>query len=394
MKDKKNRRDKKVIFISHSSKDRDKVTLLVNFIEKICAKQFKNQYEVYYAPINLSRSFGTSSTDSEIISHIKKAKVFIVFYTPNAVFSRWVHFETGVALSRGKNLRIIPFIKYDIDASSLIGNIPRVSMEDPDSIRKLLYKMFSESGNQKDVKLEWINSYKRDMAELHYALKTKRVYIVGSKALAQNTNNAPTNEDSHSEQSKPEDDELWNTDRANRFVRNITEGLIATGVKLASFPNVPTIGNVVANLCLQHEYADNYEIAGLYSFDDSVVKVDLPKQIFKDTILRYRKAYLEHMDVQIIIGGNINTQNEYEATSEVKSLQVIPIPCFGGTAYRIFEEMKKLKNWSKYEHPCMGCPMSERDRKDSSEYLNSHPCMRIDIIIERTHRYIPLGISE
>lgn len=169
---------RKTIFISHSSKDRDKVELLVQFIRKVCREQFDNEYDVYYAPDELSRSIENDSTDSLIIKRIKSANYLIVFYTPNAVFSRWVHFEVGVA--KNYDIKIIPFVKDGVDCSSLIGNIPRTNMEEPQSIKNLLYRVFNQIDGYEP---EWLSLYKEEMEQLYYKFKSKTAYIVGSKSI-------------------------------------------------------------------------------------------------------------------------------------------------------------------------------------------------------------------
>jgi len=385
--------DKKVIFISHSSKDRDKVELLAEFIKKVSNEQFGNEYKVYYAPNELPRSVGVDSTDKLIIERIRSAHYLIVFYTPNAVFSRWVHFEVGVA--KNYNIKIIPFVKDGVDCSALIGNIPRTNMEEPQCIKNLLCRIFNKTdGNEP----EWLSLYKEEMAHLHYTFKSKTAYIVGSKSLickkrSDETTNVGT-PPAVSEQNKTEEDSRWNTERANRFVREITEGFISNEFILASFPKVPTIGRTVANLCAQRNYKE-YKIAGLYAFDntitDALSKIDLPEEISDRTIAHYRQSYLRDMDVQIIIGGNTNTRNEYYEAKKRLSLQIFPIPCFGGVGYEIYHKMKLLQDWNKYKHPCCGCDFAKESAVVNS---SSYQCPNIRQMIERMHQFIPIESME
>lgn len=381
--------DKKEIFISHSSKDRDKVELLAKFIKKVSNEQFRDEYEVYYAPNELSRSVGVDSTDNLIIERIKSAKNLIVFYTPNAVFSRWVHFEVGVAKSYG--IRIIPFVKDGVDCSSLIGNIPRTNMEEPQSIKNLLCRIFNKIDGNEPV---WLSLYKEDMAQLHYTFKSKTAYIVGSKpSISKKRSDETSNVGTAlvaSEQNKTEEDSRWNTDRVNKFVKEITEGFISNGFILASFPKVPTIGRTVANLCAQRNYKE-YKIAGLYAFDntitDALSKIDLPEEISDITIAHYRQSYLRDMDVQIIIGGNANTRNEYKVAEGNPSLQIFPIPCFGGAGYEIYHKMTLLQGWDEYQHPCCRCDFANERVVVNT---NSYQCPNIRQIIERMHKFIPI----
>ncbi len=50
-----------------------------------------------------------------------------------------------------------------------------------------------------------------------------------------------------------------------------------------------------------------------------------------DHIVLFRKTYLANQEWLIAIGGNLGTQEEYEAARDC-GVKVVSIPCFGGTA--------------------------------------------------------------
>lgn len=172
---------KRIIFISHSSKDKEEVKKLAAFLRKVCDDRYRGKYEVYFAPEELSKSIDRSSVVSQIVDKINRAACFIVYYTPNAVFSRWVHFEIGIASNRLNEIKFIPFVKCQIDSSSTLNNIPRIDIESNDSIESLLCRVFDI--NPDDESMDWLKEYSDEIDSLHYTLKSKRVYIVGSKAL-------------------------------------------------------------------------------------------------------------------------------------------------------------------------------------------------------------------
>lgn len=157
---------------------------------------------------------------------------------------------------------------------------------------------------------------------------------------------------------------------------------------------MPTIGRTVASLCVQRNHRE-YKIAGLYAFDntitDALSKIKLPEEIFVDTIARYRQSYLRDMDVQIIIGGNANTKDEFNEAKKRPSLQIFPIPCFGGTGYEIYHKMKYLPGWNEYQHPCARCNFAKENAIITS---SSYQCPNIRQIIERTLKFIPIESVE
>lgn len=349
------------IFLSHSTKDKPLANALHSlFMQFIIETGLYNEFQIFYSPVNLVDSKEYSDNWKEgIKTAMSNSKKVIILWTPNSVENRWVNYELGLATAQNK-----PIVAVGVKGIDFNLVIPdHVQMNFLDSfatIKKVLNKMFDVKDS---IIAEWASDSGRKLiANVNELARPKCVYFVGS------------------EQKK---DKSWNINEVELFIRELSMELLRAGFRLASFPSVPHVGEIVAT-CALAEQPSKYEIAGLYKFDKATQLIlksrNIDLQSWNSTIEAFREIYLKNKDCMIIIGGGSNTRKEYEVAKKDRNRQIFPIPCFGGVANEIFNYMESNINYKNYyRHPCSRC---DKTRNESG------CCPHIRDFVKRLNEYI------
>lgn len=327
------------IFLSHSSKDEPLARLLFALLNLfICENRLLNSYKIFFAPESLRCERGTPDWKLNIQQAVKRCSSCVVLLTPQSIENRWVNYELGLATAHKK--KIIPVGVAGINFNLvIINNIQTIFLHEFSGISALLKELF---GATYDEQIDaWLSKPEAitQIYRLNYHAQVKTVYLVGSE---------PSSGDLQCWQNKEVDD----------FVVSLSNQLLEHDFRLASFPSVEHIGKLVA-ACALEKNPEQYEIAGLYKFDymtDGILKdLNINNSGWDKIIEAFRKVYLSGKDSMIIIGGGENTKNEYDVAKKISTLQIFPIPCFGGFAVKAFNEMKEMKYFADFKHPCLYC---------------------------------------
>jgi len=352
------------IFLSHSTKDQ----LLANalhslFSQFIVENGLENDFQMFYSPINLSGSKVYSTNWKEgIKSAMADSKKVIILWTPNSIENRWVNYELGLATAQNK--QIIAVGVKGIDFDLIIPNQIQTDFLDKfTNIKNILDKIF-EVVSQDQIAAWASCSGKRLITKVNELAHPKCVYFVGSER---------------------QEDNRWNNNEVELFVRELSKELLKAGFKLASFPSVPHVGKIVAS-CALAQRPSRYEIAGLYKFDGETEQIlnnrDIDRNSWNKTIEAFREIYLKNKDCMIIIGGGKNTRNEYDVATKDRNRQIFPIPCFGGFASEMFDSLDSNPRYkADYRHPCTFCD------KKRDEYGR---CPHIHDFVKRLNEYVAI----
>lgn len=93
--------NKPTLFFSHSSLDKKSITLIK---DKILQKTSKT-IEIFQSSDGESIPFGNNWVH-KIEENLAKAKIMLVFISPNSINSNWIYFESGFSYSKG--VKVIP----------------------------------------------------------------------------------------------------------------------------------------------------------------------------------------------------------------------------------------------------------------------------------------------
>lgn len=331
----------KTIFLSHSTKDeilaKSIYTLITQFIES--SERLAGQYEVFYSPYSLQQfEHGSDNWKNGIYKAMQDCECCIFLLTPNSVENRWFNYEMGLATAADK--KIIPIGPHGLNFQLVIRNeIQLLELSNYAGIVRILQRIFNDYLNLRVHPNSW--AAKPDnkvlIEEVIYHAHVKTIYFVGSL---------------------PVDIEPSKAHLVKNYITNFANKLLENGYHLASYPSVPYIGETVAK-CALNRGCEFYEIAGLYKFDDMTDNALNGLNINDDTLNKLltslREAYLEGKDCMVIVGGSDNTKHEYDVAIRKKNLQIFPIPCFGGFAKELFDNLKTTKTYRSFDHPCMYC---------------------------------------
>ncbi|MGD0078122.1 MAG: toll/interleukin-1 receptor domain-containing protein [Sedimentisphaerales bacterium] len=308
--------------------------------------------KVYFAPGALHRS-GSTAWKNAIRSAIQDSQSFLPVYTRHSIRRPWVLYESGVADAVG--LERFPARVSSISVSE-IEDLPSDSalcydISIKDQLAHLITNICALGNKNRDsiaaeVQEKVMNS---DFVTRILTLsKTRWVFIAG---------NCPND----LSQSHPGIEKWYTTQteynsRLRDFAEKLTECLFDKEFSIATCPQVPTFGMHVTeqalSLIASGEYGEHvdFRIAGIHPIDRDARELKLSSKAAKrkwfEHILSFRKTYLTDQEWLITIGGNEGTQEEYEA-ARACNVKVFAIPCFGGTAYQIFNKTKA--------GPCLNC---------------------------------------
>lgn len=361
--------NKKTIFLSHSSKDfsisKELYDLLMQFIIDM---DLENKFDVFYSPESLKENNEhRKGYRNAIYNALSRSFSLIVLWTPNSTINKWVNYEVGVAnainkmieekiIKDKKQIEIVS-VRTDVtEHSAIVNNNQQILSL---NIRKDIVIMLKDTfGINYEIIDKWAKENKILISSLINTASQKCIYFVGGN--------------------KENKIREWNSERVQFFVTQIVESLIDENFSLASFPEVPDVGVKVAEIASKRHA--NYEIAGLYKFDES-----LTEQVkswgcnideWNSRIVEFRKIYLRNKHCMVIIGGSDNTREECNVALD-NGIQLFPLPCFGGFGKKLFDNLKENGMLSAFEHPCIEC----------TEIKWSNNCSKINKFIERFKKY-------
>lgn len=402
--------NRRVIFISHSHLDNERAKSIKELLDCFIHSNVKlrERYDVYYAPHNL-QSPENDRWRRDILEAINNTVSFVVLYTANSLYSRWVNFEIGAALRiiedrsgsailGGPKFIPIGVERIDMD-KALIQNesvkyISRLSelgsnTEDKQRRTSLEANLYGEKSIEKTENIQsavglsngpssedndvitilkeifydsfsvgldvegWCRENKDAILKFRQHVAGSTAYIVGSKPKKKFSSK----------------DEVWEPKETERFVSALTKNLIDAHYSTASSPKVAAVGGAVAKATLDYSSnMESYRILGLYRMEDAIPKGSSIDQhtypFWQEAIRKHRAEYLKTIDCYIIIGGNANTKDEYNEAIKYKHIRIFPLPCFGGFGRQLFEHLLTLINKDHIEsgmhntelyYPCIKC---------------------------------------
>ena len=355
----------KQIFISHAIIDKSISSAIYHLLLKFIDDNYLGQtFNVFYSPVNLNQiTTKNQKWPEEINKAMKASSTCLVLVTPNSINNRWVNYELGLAKAYDKH--IVPIGIYGIQYNQFIHSDTQVlSLEQKDNYSVLINLLFNEDNSFGEMKIEnWLSraNISRRIDSIVNRAKKRTVYIVGSK---------------------PENDEsVHQFEYISDFLKSICSSLLNNNCIICSYPSVENVGKIVAD-CVMDQDSSKYEIAGLYKFDKDLkaVATGVGMTKWNEILTQFRRLYLEGKDFMIIIGGSSSTKEEYKVAVDMKTLQIIPIPCFGGFGKELYEKQSQNYEYKDFCHPCIGCNGLDHGR-----------CPRINDIVERVFIYKTLN---
>jgi len=145
------------VFLSHSSKDKDKLVDVISFLESYGAEIYidKNDEELP----NIT-NYTTAKILKERIHSIPK---FILFVTSNSKDSRWIPWELGLAdgMEKYKNIAILPASEYKYNTEwteqEYLGLYQQIIWGRADNHDIKDWVVFNKFENKKVYLREWLN---------------------------------------------------------------------------------------------------------------------------------------------------------------------------------------------------------------------------------------------
>lgn len=128
-----NKMTKPSIFFSHSSKDKDALVVLKNIIDRKTGKAL----DIFLSSDGQSIPFGTNWVN-RIEQGLKNAKIMFVFVTPNSINSKWIHFESGFAYSKGINVIPVGLYEYIDNLTPPLSLLQGFNISTHDSLNNII----------------------------------------------------------------------------------------------------------------------------------------------------------------------------------------------------------------------------------------------------------------
>lgn len=321
-------------------------------------------HRTFYAPIELPGvEIGSAEWRSSIVQAIKDSDVFIPIYSRRSVHRTWVIYESAVADSN--DIPRVP-VKTSSIATSAIEDLPSrrdfiFDLSDEGQLRKLFEQVcgraVSTTGSACDHAVAVALTKERLSSEDGNAL-VKKILTLSRSRWVFVAGNTPSNE------ARLREEVPWFTtldaykDNLRKFVESLTEKLVKEQFSIMACPPVESVGLHVVNRAAElharqgSDKTFDYEIGGIYPFNTDLSNIRLSTHAltrWKKHTLAFRRMYLASQEWLVLIGGNQGTRDEFEAAKDCDT-KIFPVPCFGGTALKVFNELKGERPF-----PCSGC---------------------------------------
>ncbi len=360
------------VFISYAEPDKALAKTLHDLLAELGLRSF-------FAREDIGKIMTSGWRKSIFKQGIKKSYCFVPIWTRESLNRTWVVFEAGAAEAIASVHCLCTKVAGITDAE--IYTIPNTydqhhhALFTIQGLKNLLFDI-----NKKLPKEERLHSSKIDHIFVEGSENVSTLVSLASIRWAFIAGNTP-----EKIKSKPKNVKSSFTKKVKSFLTTLSEKMLENGFSLSACPQVGDVEKVVLKTAQKWiskkppTYKDvDYEIAGIYPIDRDVRrskdKIYHDPSKWQEHLIKFRKSYLENKEWLILVGGNQGTLEEYKAVVDLCNEQSVkiktyPIPCFGGTARSIFEELSKHSTG--HLTPCIKCT-----RKDGA-------CKNIDAIVEK-----------
>ena len=145
------------VFLSHSSKDKDKLKDVLSFLSDYGAEVYIDKNDNDLPKIT---NYKTAQILKERIFIIPK---FILFVTPNSKESKWIPWELGLAdgMNKYENIAILPASDFEYDSNwteqEYLGLYQQIIWGKPDNEEIEDWIVFDKFENKKVYLREWLS---------------------------------------------------------------------------------------------------------------------------------------------------------------------------------------------------------------------------------------------
>lgn len=120
------------VFISHNSKDEDKI---IDFFKLLNEKHYVAYIDWVNDKFNLKREWCNASTAEVIKERIRQSRVFVLYLTEQTLKSQWCPWELGYADALGKKICIFQRFKSDSKIPEFYSAYPKLVFSNQPIIR-------------------------------------------------------------------------------------------------------------------------------------------------------------------------------------------------------------------------------------------------------------------
>ncbi len=133
---------RRVIFLSHASEDREFAVVLQKAIEDA----FPGAFEIFNAFERDSIAPSDEWRD-KLNNAVKESSLLLVLLTPNSIGKNWIYWESGGAYHRG--IPVVPIVGVGCEVRHLPGpfrEIQAVTLQSEDGLRRMMDRLAQLSG--------------------------------------------------------------------------------------------------------------------------------------------------------------------------------------------------------------------------------------------------------
>lgn len=120
------------VFISHNSKDEDKI---IDFFKLLNEKRYVAYIDWVNDKFDLKREWCNASTAEVIKERIRQSRVFVLFFTKEILKSQWCPWELGYADALNKKICIFQSLESEIKIPEFYSVYPKLVFDDQPIIR-------------------------------------------------------------------------------------------------------------------------------------------------------------------------------------------------------------------------------------------------------------------
>jgi hypothetical protein len=335
----------------------------------------------HYAPKDLPEKLPTGWKKGIIEVGIRKSSSFILICTKQSLNRSWVLFEAGAAAALG--------VKCYCTRVQSVSDADIESIPDPDDLYH--FKLFERH----DLQNLLINVAREHLGEACQEVleNINKIFVTPPHRLVSNLLTIAASRWIFIAGNVPRGGHPFPQKRVhqmNSFVAQLTQRLLDAGFSIAACPQIETVGKEALKTAEKY-IADNsdgnsakadcvdYEIGGLWPIDSILRTKPLgwkrAESKWQEHLMRFRKSYLYKQEWLFLLGGTEGTLEEYQAAEAINrergaKIKTFSIPCFGGTAAKVFQKLEN-KPGCQYLEPCRKC-------KDMG-----NKCRKIDQIVDK-----------
>jgi len=352
------RRKHYIAFLSFSEPDRPLAEAIKGLFSQL-------QEQVFFAPTQLPQA-GPANFPDAIISGIMASHCFVPVYTVHSLKRPWVLYESGLADSL--ELPRFPVRVVNVTPEEITRTVPSRTQphyfavyEKNELVEFAINVCLSKHPKREQKKFR--RFYKeRVESELAANVYARQILSLAKQRWVFIAGNTPrgTYQKKYTLKWAAIGTKNYNP-RLRAFVKRLTVALLNDGFSLCSCPQVQPVGEVVAAeaakwLAKHNGRSSNfsdYRIGGIYPVDLRTRESRWPKDardLWLKRLMDFRRSYLADQEWLILIGGSEGTQEEHKAAKNLNDVRVFSIPCFGGAARKVWNNLKP-----RHKGPCRDC---------------------------------------